>query len=1075
MKLLSSHVKEQAPLPMPVVRMLSILAMVMMLAAAAVAQDVTVPGPVGCGAAAQAGVFEVPCGVTSVTVELYGGGGGAGGGGGGSNGGFYDTRGGGGGGGGGYTTITANVTPGSLFNYSIAAGGCGGGNGSDFNDGDNGNPGGATTISGTDALGNPISLTANGGAAGGGGDGTEGNPGSGGAGGTASGGTTNTSGTNGASGNGGNGGLGGAGGGPAGGPGGASEGAAGTAFGGGGAGGGDSNGGNGAAGGIMITFNGPINLPPGPTITSGAPTCTQDGTSTIDNYNPAETYTFNPAGPTIGAGGIINGMTTGTSYTVVSGNISCPSQPSAPFSNAAATGQLDAPTITSVGASCTAAGSSSISNYNAALTYTFNPVGPTVGAGGAINGMAIGTSYTVIASEGMNCVSPPSSAFSNDAQLAGPTVTITGALSHCPGGSTNVTASGGSSYTWSGGETTATVSLSQGNYTVTVTDGQGCSTTENVVITVSDIPTADFIILDACTGTELGFTDISTIASGSITNWDWDFGDGSTSTLQNPTHIYAAPGIYDVTLTASAGNCTDQLTLQANSYPNPTASFTTANVCVGTAAIFTDNSTVTGSTILQWAWDFDGQANSTQQSPSYTFPNAGTYTVTMGVITANLCADTYDQQVTVYPAPAAQFTATEVCEGAATSFQNQSSVNGGQIASQAWDFGDNLGTSTVASPNYIYATAGTYAVGLAVVSTNGCLAATIQNVTVNPLPSINASHTDILCAGQNNGTATALAAGGTAPYSYQWNDIFQSNTATIDDLNAGGYTVTVTDGNGCTADTTLIVVEPAPVNVVMEAGDDTCGLGNGAVQASVIGGTGPYVYVWSSIADSASIYSENVTPSGWNTHLSPGEYSVVITDAGGCSTSGEAVVGSIPSPTAAFDSRSKPEEFVDPSVQFINQSSGAVSYEWHLGDGNVSYEEDPRHVYDTAGVFLVMLVAYNDPNYGCTDTTFGYVQVDPFFTFYVPNAFTPDEDGKNDTWGPMGDNFEYESYNVQVYDRWGGLVWQTDNPYTWWDGTDQNTLKEVKQGMYVYQFLLKEFNTFEPKRITGTVTVYRHN
>jgi gliding motility-associated-like protein len=103
------------------------------------------------------------------------------------------------------------------------------------------------------------------------------------------------------------------------------------------------------------------------------------------------------------------------------------------------------------------------------------------------------------------------------------------------------------------------------------------------------------------------------------------------------------------------------------------------------------------------------------------------------------------------------------------------------------------------------------------------------------------------------------------------------------------------------------------------------------------------------------------------------------------------------------------------------------------------------------------------------------VQVDPFFTFYVPNAFTPDEDGKNDTWGPMGDNFEYESYNVQVYDRWGSLVWQTDNPFKWWDGTDQNTQKEVKQGMYVYQFLLKEFNTFEPKRITGTVTLYRHN
>lgn len=1075
MKPLSSQPNAQPLVSMQFAKNSCCLLMVLLSSLFGHAQDVTVPGPTGCGAAAQTGVFEIPCGVTSVTVELYGGGGGAGGGGGGSNGGFYDTRGGGGGGGGGYASLTAAVTPGSMFTYSIAAGGCGGGNGSDFNDGDNGNSGGTTTISGTDANGNPVNVSANGGAAGGGGDGTEGSPGSGGAGGSASGGDTNTQGTAGNNGNGGNGGNGGAGAGPAGGPGGASEGAAGTAFGGGGAGGGNSDGGNGAPGAILITFNGPVNLPPGPTITSGAPTCTMDGTSTIDNYDPTETYTFDPAGPTVGAGGVINGMTTGTSYTVVSGNISCPSQPSAPFSNAAATGQLDAPTITSTAATCTAEGSSTISNYNAALTYTFDPVGPSAGAGGVISGMAVATSYTVIASEGMNCVSPASTAFSNDAQLAGPTVTITGALSHCPGGSTTVTASGGSTYSWSSGQTTASADLSQGNYTVTVTDGQGCSTTENVTITQSDVPTADFLVVEGCSGTPTSFMDASTITNGSITDWDWDFGDGNTASTQNPAHSYASAGSYNVTLTVSAGNCTDQTTISANVFPNPTASFTTTNVCVGTAANFTDNSSVTGGTIAQWAWDFDGQGNAAQQNPSFTFPNAGTYTVTLGVITSDFCAATYSTDIIVYPAPVASFSATEVCQGDETTFTNTSSVAGGTISQRSWDFGDGTGTSTAANPTYTYGTAGTYAVDLEVTSSNGCTASTTQNLTVSPLPSINATHTDILCAGQANGTASATAAGGTAPYSYQWNDIFQSNTAAIDDLNSGGYTITVTDANGCGADTTVVVAEPAPINVVLQAGDDTCGLGNGAVQATVIGGTGPFEYVWSSISDSASIFSEDVTPSGWNTQLSPGDFSVVVTDAGGCSASGSTTVGYIPSPTAAFSTRSKPEEFIDPTVQFINESNGAVSYEWHFGDSDISYEEDPLQFYDTSGVFLVMLIAYNDPDYGCADTTFRYVEVDPLFTFYVPNAFTPDEDGLNDTWGPKGDNFEYESYNVQVYDRWGGLVWQTDNPYKWWDGYNQKTLKEAKQGMYVYQFLLKEFNTFEPKRITGTVTLYRHN
>ena len=102
------------------------------------------------------------------------------------------------------------------------------------------------------------------------------------------------------------------------------------------------------------------------------------------------------------------------------------------------------------------------------------------------------------------------------------------------------------------------------------------------------------------------------------------------------------------------------------------------------------------------------------------------------------------------------------------------------------------------------------------------------------------------------------------------------------------------------------------------------------------------------------------------------------------------------------------------------------------------------------------------------------MEVDPLFTFYIPSGFTPDEDGLNDTWGPVGQSFEYESYNVQVYDRWGKLIWQTDNPEVQWDGKMRSSLKDVKQGLYAYVFTLRKFNTFEPKIITGTVTLYRH-
>jgi gliding motility-associated-like protein len=242
----------------------------------------------------------------------------------------------------------------------------------------------------------------------------------------------------------------------------------------------------------------------------------------------------------------------------------------------------------------------------------------------------------------------------------------------------------------------------------------------------------------------------------------------------------------------------------------------------------------------------------------------------------------------------------------------------------------------------------------------------------------------------------------------------------------------------------------------------------------MLGGTAPFVYVWSVIRDSLSISSETAPPSGWNRGLMPGSYSVTITDAGGCQTQGTATVGEIPKPVAVFSTRSKPEEMNDPSVQFFNQSEAALTYEWHFGDGEVRSQEHPNHDYDSSGVYLVMLIARNEPRYGCTDTAFRYVEVDPLYTFYIPNAFTPDGDGLNDTWGPSGANFEVESYNVQVYDRWGKLVWQTDNPDRQWNGRDQGSQEPVRPGLYVYQFIVKQFNTFEPKRISGTVTIYRN-
>jgi len=379
--------------------------------------------------------------------------------------------------------------------------------------------------------------------------------------------------------------------------------------------------------------------------------------------------------------------------------------------------------------------------------------------------------------------------------------------------------------------------------------------------------------------------------------------------------------------------------------------------------------------------------------------------------------------------------------------------------------------------NGIATLSGLYAGNYTVTVTDGVGCQTSLNFTVDEPPLLvpNAGHIDILCNGDNNGRAYATPTGGVGPYDMAWNDPLQQSTDTIYYLPPGAYTVTVTDAQNCVSDTTVLVSQPLPLVLQLSSGADTCLFRNGAIRAEMQGGTPPYNYIWSSIRDSAHYEVNDALAYNLLTGLSSGDFDVLVVDSNDCEIEGSISVPLITPPYADFLSRSKPEEFTNPEVQFDNESSNALTYEWHFGDGNVSYEENPLHSYDTAGVFLVMLIAYNEPEYGCADTTFRYMDVDPMFTFYVPSGFTPDGDGLNDTWGPVGQNFEIESYNLKVVDRWGTIIWQTDNPDKQWNGTNRGSTEDVKQGLYVYVLTLKKFNTFEPKVIKGTVTLYRHN
>ena len=230
-----------------------------------------------------------------------------------------------------------------------------------------------------------------------------------------------------------------------------------------------------------------LSLPDVPTISIATPTCSSNGVATITNYVAGLTYVFTPAGPTVGTGGVISGMTVGTSYVVAASNGSCASANSSSFAINAMLAVPATPTISSVTPTCLVAGSSSISNYNATFTYTFNPAGPTVGAGGVITGMAIGSPYTVTSFNG-TCTSVVSAPFSNANVLASPvapTLSVVNSLI-CSGETAifqiNGTANNVVTYSINGGTNQTVTLTASGSATV-----EFDNSTTNVVIELSNI------------------------------------------------------------------------------------------------------------------------------------------------------------------------------------------------------------------------------------------------------------------------------------------------------------------------------------------------------------------------------------------------------------------------------------------------------------------------------------------------------------------------------------------------------------------------------------------------------------
>lgn len=290
------------------------------------------------------------------------------------------------------------------------------------------------------------------------------------------------------------------------------------------------------------------------------------------------------------------------------------------------------------------------------------------------------------------------------------------------------------------------------------------------LVNINPEPTASFSEDAMCVNNTVNFTNTSTIAGGAIVGFGWDFDNGNTSLIENPTQLFSSAGTYDVLLVvATAQGCVDSVVQQVDLAPIPTPNFSFNGNCLDAPFAFTDASSISAGSILVWNWDFaDNGATSSALNPSHTFSAAGSYNVTLTVTSDMGCIEQLTQTVVVSPMPNISFSNVSGCLSDTVFFTNNTTISSGSIAAWGWNLGDGF-NSTQQNPNHIYPSAGCFDVTLTANSDQGCISQLMVPNSVClinlPIAEFFASTTQL-----DNANQTVVFSNGSANASnYIWN------------------------------------------------------------------------------------------------------------------------------------------------------------------------------------------------------------------------------------------------------------------------------------------------------------------
>jgi gliding motility-associated-like protein len=771
-----------------------------------------------------------------------------------------------------------------------------------------------------------------------------------------------------------------------------------------------------------------------PTVTaaSTAENCGTLGsaTVTVTNYTATPTYTWQPGGATTAS---ISNLTPGTYSCIVGLQSGCGIVTQTITTVVGSSGAAFTYTTTTQNPLCDNGTNGSagvlVSGGSAPYTYTWTSI-PAQNTATTTATLAAGT-YSVNVTDNIGCIGTTTVVLTNPPPII---ATVTTSPTTCTGSTgiatASVTSGGTAPYTFAWNTTPPQIgqtisNLAQGTYTVGVLDVNSCTATATGLVGVQGFtwsPSATWSN-PLCVGYANGSATVSISNPGTSTfTYSWSTTPAQTNTVA--TNL--AAGTYSVFVTDNNG-CIDITTATLTNPPPITATVNTSpTICTGSVGTATAIVLGGGTAPFNYTWT----TNPVQTGSVSVNLAQGSYSVV--ILDANNCSviTTGSVQSTGFTWVPVVTSSPTKCFGSANGTATVTITNpGNSIFTYAWV--PTAQTNSVATNLSI----GNYTI--TVTDNNSCVSTVHVNITQPTQLVLGAQTTPAICT-SNNGTAFVSIFGGTGPYTSLWQTNPPQIATTVTGLAQGQYNVTVTDANNCVAVITALVNDTTDLTLTATSNPDLCSKGVGQAIAHPKGGQ-PYTYIWS---------TNPVQNTQTADSLVVGSYSVNVTDAYGCTASASTtIINKNDVLNAEFIITPSGIVYAEnPVVLNLIPNSGWIADSLaYLSNGVLITKNPFPYTFPQYGNYTATY--YFNSIHGCKDSAIYEILVKDYMTLYIPNSFTPNGDGENDHFEAQGTFIN--SFQMNIYDRWGVLVTTLNNITNAWDGNKNGG--PAPEDVYVYK------------------------